>query len=129
MARGDPDPKALACYGLLVRPGTDAPEAHLAALRGWPARQRGHHAVPGVVQRSDWRRRASTTLVLVWDNASWHVSGEVRRLAARAQPAGPSRRRGAPRALLPADQEPVAQSHRTQVGAMANGASSNPLAC
>ncbi len=27
VARDDPDPKALACYGLLVRSGDDAPEA------------------------------------------------------------------------------------------------------
>ena len=63
----------------------------------------------------DWRRRA---------RRRWCWSGTTPRgmsaawcaLAARAQPARPSRRRGAPRALLPADQESVAQPHRAQVG-------------
>ncbi len=78
VTKTDPDPKALACYGLLVRTGSDAPEAvRLRFVDGRPV---------SVITTAflDWcgQRLAATgvtTLVLVWDNASWHVSGEVRR--------------------------------------------------
>ncbi len=75
---GDPDPKALACYGLLVRPGDGAPEdAWLRFVDGRPVS-------PLTTQFLAWccdRLAATgvTTLVLVWDNAAWHVSAEVRR--------------------------------------------------
>ena len=79
VAKDDPDPKALACYGLYLPATNEA----LAALRGRPPGQRGDHAVPGLVLRPSWRRRGKTALLLVWDNASWHISQEVRALAAR----------------------------------------------
>lgn len=75
--RDDPDPKAMACYGLLVRPGaTSAEELWLRFVTGRPV-----SAV--TIQFLAWcaealARLGSTTLVLVWDNAAWHVSQLVR---------------------------------------------------
>lgn len=77
VAKADPDPKALACYGLLVRgmaPDTDA--VWLRFVEGRP--------VSGITtQFLAWccdRLAAAgrTALLLVWDNASWHISREVR---------------------------------------------------
>lgn len=78
VARDDPDPKALAGYGLLGRPGADAPEAV------WLRFVDGHPISPLTTQFLAWcgerlAALAGTTLVLIWDNASWHVSQEVRR--------------------------------------------------
>ena len=78
VAADDPDPKALACYGLLVRPGHDAPEAV------WLRFVEDRPVSPLTTQFLGWccDRLAAlgiATLVLVWDNASWHVSGAVRR--------------------------------------------------
>lgn len=78
VAKGDPDPKALACYGLLVRPGNAAPEEI------WLRFVDGRPVSPLTTQFLDWccdrlAAQEVTTLVLVWDNAGWHVSQEVRR--------------------------------------------------
>ncbi len=78
VAADDPDPKALACYGLLVRPGHDAPEAV------WLRFVDGRPVSALTTAFLDWccgrlATQGVTTLVLVWDNASWHLSGEVRR--------------------------------------------------
>ena len=52
--KDDPDPKALACYGLLVScpaaPATLPEQVWLRFVDGPPG-QRGHHAVPGLVLR------------------------------------------------------------------------------
>ncbi len=81
VARNDPDPKALACYGMLVRcwdaAGMRDERMLLRFVDGRP--------VSGVTtQFLDWccERLAAagkTALLLVWDNASWHVSKAVRR--------------------------------------------------
>jgi transposase len=73
----DPEPKALACYGLLVRHVPHQPEQMLlqfverrpvsretTAFLAWcSARLAG---------------QGLTAVLLIWDNASWHVSHEVR---------------------------------------------------
>ncbi|MGH3739502.1 MAG: transposase [Micromonosporaceae bacterium] len=74
----DPDPKALACYGLLIHPDPDAPEAV------WLRFVDGHPVSSLTTAFLDWccmrlAATRATTLVLVWDNAGWHVSHEVRR--------------------------------------------------
>lgn len=74
----DPDPKALACYGLLVRHGDDTPEAV------WLRFVEGRPVSPVTTQFLAWccdrlAAMGTTTLVLVWDNAGWHVSKDVRR--------------------------------------------------
>jgi DDE superfamily endonuclease len=80
VANDDPDPKALACYGLLVRwtepNGSRYEEAWLRFVDGRP--------VSGLTtQYLDWcctelRALGKTALLLIWDNAAWHVSREVR---------------------------------------------------
>ena len=77
-AKTAPDPKALACYGLLVRPSRDAPE------EVWLRFVDDRPVSPLTTQFLAWcgERLAATgitTLVLIWDNAPWHVSQEVRR--------------------------------------------------
>jgi len=79
VAKDDPDPKALACYGLLVRPA-DAPEAAEAI---WLRFVEGRPVSPLTTQFLAWccdrlAAAGTTALVLVWDNAGWHVSKEVR---------------------------------------------------
>jgi hypothetical protein len=80
VATDDPDPRALACYGLLLRwswpDGARRDEAWLRFVDGRP--------VSGVTtQFLDWccarlARVGKTALLLVWDNAAWHLSREVR---------------------------------------------------
>jgi transposase len=80
VADDDPDPKALACYGLLVRPPDTTASAGEAV---WLRFVDGRPVSAITTQFLTWcgaRLAAAgvTTLVLVWDNASWHVSGAVR---------------------------------------------------
>jgi hypothetical protein len=82
VAKDDPDPKALACYGLLVRwwdAGPDGPRHEEAWLRFVDGRP-----VSAVTTRflawccAKLAAAAKTALLLVWDNAAWHLSKEVR---------------------------------------------------
>jgi len=80
VTRRDRDPKALACYGLLVRQwdaaGKRDEQLWLRFVDGRP--------ISGMTtQFLDWcgerlAAQGKTALLLVWDNASWHVSKEVR---------------------------------------------------
>lgn len=76
----DPDRKALACYGLLVRwTGDDAPAQEQMWLRF--VQERPVSAI--TVQFLDWcctkaQAMSKAVLVLIWDNASWHISQSVR---------------------------------------------------
>lgn len=77
VAKADPDPKALACYGLLLR--ADATAAEQVWLRF--ADGRPISAVTTAYLEWCGERLAAQgkrVLVLVWDNAAWHVSREVR---------------------------------------------------
>jgi hypothetical protein len=76
----DPDPKALACYGLLVRwtaeEGTPQEQAWLRFVDGRPV-----SAI--TTQFLEWccaklQGMDIEALLLVWDNASWHISHAVR---------------------------------------------------
>jgi transposase len=78
--RDDRTPKALACYGLLVRAWDDtgARDEQL-----WLRFVDGRPVSAITTQFLDWccGRLAAcgkTALLLVWDNASWHVSKAVR---------------------------------------------------
>jgi transposase len=80
VAPDDPDPKALACSGLLVRAldraDPPADEVWLRFVAGRPV-----SAI--TTQFLDWccgklAPRGKTALLLVWDNASWHKSQQVR---------------------------------------------------
>jgi transposase len=73
VAKTDPDPQALACYGLLR---TDIDHVWLRFVDGRPV-----SAI--TTQFLDWclarlGREHKIALLLVWDNASWHISAEVR---------------------------------------------------
>jgi len=80
VARHDPDPKALACYGLLVR---DWDAAGVRDERLWLRFVDGRPVSTVTTQFLAWccdrlAARGKTALLLVWDNASWHLSKEVR---------------------------------------------------
>jgi hypothetical protein len=71
--RGDPDPKALACYGLLRQ---DTGGMLLRFVDGRPVSQVTEDYLAwacGVLARE-----GKKALLLVWDNAPWHVSARVR---------------------------------------------------
>jgi DDE superfamily endonuclease len=72
VANDDPDPKALACYGLLL-PARD---------EIWLRFVDGHPVSALTTQFLAWccaklAAQGKTALLLVWDNAGWHISQEV----------------------------------------------------
>jgi hypothetical protein len=69
----DNDPQALACYGLL-RDDTD--QMLLRFVEGRPVSQVTEDFLAWVGARL--HAEGKTALLLVWDNASWHVSKRVR---------------------------------------------------
>jgi len=74
VAKGDPDPKAISCYGLYV------PEFDQTWVRFVDG-----HPVSGITTRflrwctEELEAMGKKALLLIWDNASWHISKEVRR--------------------------------------------------
>jgi hypothetical protein len=77
VARDDPDPKALACYGLLLRRLNAADEVWLRFVDGRPVSALTEQFLAWCGDQL--ATQGTTTLVLVWDNASWHGSARVRR--------------------------------------------------
>ena len=80
VARRDPDPKALACYGLLVRQWDDEGKRDermlLRFVDGRPVSAITTQVLAWCCGRLAAQGKAA--LLLVWDNASWHISKEVR---------------------------------------------------
>src|SRR5436190_95456 len=80
VAKEDPDPKALACYGLLARWADGAggwqEQAWLRFVDGRPVSALTTQYVAWCCARLG--AAGKTALRLVWDNAAWHVSTEVR---------------------------------------------------
>lgn len=75
VADDDPDPKALACFGLLLQRPEAPEEVWLRFVDGRPV-----SAITTAFLAWCGERLAAlgtTTLVLVWDNAGWHVSRAV----------------------------------------------------
>jgi len=73
VSKDDPDPKALCCYGLL--------DAHRGQIRlrfvdGRPISQVTTDFLEWLCQQT--AAQGQRTLVLIWDNASWHVSKHVK---------------------------------------------------
>ncbi len=74
VAKDDPDPKAISCYGLYL---PELEETWLRFVDGRP--------VSAITTRFlEWcskklLEKGKKVWVLVWDNASWHISKEVRR--------------------------------------------------
>jgi transposase len=71
--RGDPDPKALSCYGLLRG---DTGGMLLRFVSGRPVSQVTEDYLGWVCERL--AAEGKKALLLIWDNASWHVSEQVR---------------------------------------------------
>jgi hypothetical protein len=70
--RHDPEPKAVACYGLLR---TDTQGLLLRCVDGRPIRAMTTQFLAWLTARL--AAEGKTALLLVWDNASWHVSQAV----------------------------------------------------
>ena len=75
VAKDDPDPKALACYGLLRRHGPPD-DLWLRFVDGRPVSVLTTQFLAWCAERL--AATGMTTLVVIWDNASWHVSGALR---------------------------------------------------
>jgi transposase len=75
VARNDPDPKALACFGLWL-PEPDLKEMWLRFVDGRPVSSITTQFLEWCCERL-WIR-SKRVLVLVWDNAPWHRSCAVR---------------------------------------------------
>jgi transposase len=71
--KGDSDPKALSCYGLLR---ADTGAMLLRFVHGRPVSQVTEDYLAWVCARL--AAEGKTALLLIWDNASWHVSRRVR---------------------------------------------------
>jgi hypothetical protein len=71
--KGDADPKALSCYGLLR---ADTGQMMLRFVSGRPVSQVTEDYLAWVC--AQLRSEGKKALLLVWDNAAWHVSQRVR---------------------------------------------------
>ena len=80
VAKEDPDPKALACYGLLVRSATGdgdwSEQTWLRFVDGRPLSAVTTEYLAWCCARL--QAAGKEALLLVWDNASWHGSRAVR---------------------------------------------------
>jgi transposase len=72
-AKDDPEPKALACYGMYL-PGIG--ETWLRFVDGRPVSAITTQFLSWCCEKL--QRRGKKALLLIWDNASWHKSHEVR---------------------------------------------------
>jgi hypothetical protein len=78
--KGDPDPKALACYGVLWQEGTaQEPQRDQMSLRF----VNGRPVSAITTQFLEWccthlQEQGKTSWLLIWDHASWHMSKFVR---------------------------------------------------
>ncbi len=77
VAQGDPDPQALACYGLLLRATpTTSEQIWLRFATGQPVSDLTTQFLAWCSERL--AAQGKRALLLVWDNASWHKSQIVR---------------------------------------------------
>ena len=74
VAKDDPDPKAISCYGLYV-PEFD--RTWLRFVHGRPVSAITTRFLRWCTEKLE--ALGKKVLVLIWDNASWHISKEVRR--------------------------------------------------
>ncbi len=79
--KGDPDPKALACYGVLWQKGSpddpDRSQIWLRFVTGRPVSAISIQFLEHCCERL--AAQGKQNWLLIWDNASWHVSKMVRR--------------------------------------------------
>ena len=76
VAKGDPDPKALACYGVLLRRAGHAESTWVRFVDGRPVSAVTLAFLEWACARLE--REGVRVWALVWDNASWHGSHLVR---------------------------------------------------
>jgi transposase len=80
VAKDDPDPKTLACYGLLVScpaaPATLPEQVWLRFVENRPLSSITTQYLAWCCAKLE--KRGKTALIMVWDNASWHISQAVR---------------------------------------------------
>ena len=74
VAKDDPEPKAISCYGLYV-PQLD--QTWLRFVDGRPVSSITTQFLQWSLKKL--QAAGKKVMVLIWDNASWHVSKEVRR--------------------------------------------------
>jgi hypothetical protein len=77
VTKDDPDPKALAAYGLLVSTADEAQDEQI-----WLRFVDGRPVSSATISFLDWccsklEAQGKTALLLVWHNASWHISRAV----------------------------------------------------
>jgi hypothetical protein len=76
VAKEDPDPKALACYGVLLRQPEQAERLWLRFVEGRPV---SAVTIPFLAWGcAQLEQQGVPVWVVIWDNASWHVSKAVR---------------------------------------------------
>ena len=78
--RDDPEPAALACYGVYVPAWPTEPASGASMLRRFVRGRPVSHVTTTFLSWASRRMaaRGVRVWVLVWDNAPWHVSAEVR---------------------------------------------------
>lgn len=78
--RDDPDPKALACYGLLVScpaaPDTLPEQVWVRFVENRPVSAATTQYLAWCCDKLE--QLGKRALLMIWDNASWHLSKEVR---------------------------------------------------
>ena len=74
VAKDDPEPKAISCYGLYV---PEIGETWLRFVDGRPLSSITTRFLSWCTEKL--RAAGKKFLLLVWDNASWHISKELRR--------------------------------------------------
>jgi transposase len=74
--KGDPDPKALACYGVLLRQVQETEHVWLRFVDGRPVSALTEQFLGWCCTRL--QEAGVRVWALIWDNASWHVSKRVR---------------------------------------------------
>jgi hypothetical protein len=73
VAKDDPEPKAVSCYGLYL---PEIGDTRLRFVDGRPVSRITTRFLGWCCQKL--QEVGKKTLLLIWDNASWHVSKEVR---------------------------------------------------
>jgi hypothetical protein len=74
VAKDDPDPKAISCYGLYM---PELKQSWLRFVDGRPVSAITTRFLAWCCQKLE--ALGKRVWVLIWDNASWHISREVRR--------------------------------------------------
>jgi DDE superfamily endonuclease len=74
VAEGDPEPKAISCYGLYM---PETAETWIRFVDGRPVSSITTRFLSWCCENLE--AEGKQVLLLIWDNASWHISKEVRR--------------------------------------------------